>query len=338
LAKSSPTDSIVRKLFALIARSYQMLNDTQEALRTCARGLELDPEDAELWFRKAVVHRHRGESTAAEQSWRRILGLRRANQFCSVDQGIYGHLTRRNLVSLAAERGNLAEVEQLWNDVLAECPGDGEALAQLARLRRRTRSEKSPWIIVGSERAIVPTLGPDDFDPYAPLAERWITALEARVVVALGVRFGAAARALLAGARGVDGQVWGVDPLERHDVLDERFTFIQSDPMEVSHRWERVDLLHVDVDAQCEDVARKWLRDYAGKCRAIAIHHSQHPGFRLGPVIAELVGAGQWRVFEYRGNFAGWSVLVRPGETCLEMGQPNVAGRNVAGLSEAGAA
>ena len=67
LAGSAPTDSITRKLFALIARAHQMLGDSQAALRTCAEGLSLDPEDAELWFRKAVVHRHRGESSEAER-------------------------------------------------------------------------------------------------------------------------------------------------------------------------------------------------------------------------------------------------------------------------------
>ena len=77
LAGSAPSDSITRKLFALIARSHQMLGDTAAALRACAEGLSLEPEDAELLFRKAVVHRHRGESAEAEQSWRRILGLRR---------------------------------------------------------------------------------------------------------------------------------------------------------------------------------------------------------------------------------------------------------------------
>jgi tetratricopeptide (TPR) repeat protein len=123
----------VRKLFALIARAHQMRGDTQAALATCARGLEVDPNDAELWFRKAVVHRHRGECHEAEQSWRRILGLSRPDQFCSVDQGIFGHLTRRNLAILAAERGDQAEADRLWNDVLAECPGDREALAKLGR-------------------------------------------------------------------------------------------------------------------------------------------------------------------------------------------------------------
>ena len=131
LAGSAPTDSIVRKLFALIARAHQMTGDSQGALRACAQGLELDPEDAELWFRKAVVHRHRGESSEAERCWRLILTLRRPDQFCSVDQGIYGHLTRRNLAALAAERGDHAEARRLWEEVLAECPGDREALAKL---------------------------------------------------------------------------------------------------------------------------------------------------------------------------------------------------------------
>jgi hypothetical protein len=38
-----------------------------------------------------------GEVELAESYWRRILRLKRPDQFCSVDQGIYGHLTLRNL-------------------------------------------------------------------------------------------------------------------------------------------------------------------------------------------------------------------------------------------------
>jgi Flp pilus assembly protein TadD len=120
-----------------------MTGETQEALRACAAGLKLDPEDAELWFRKGVVHRHRGESADAEQCWRRILGLKRPNKFCSMDQGIYGHVTRRNLAMLAAERGDFAEAEKLWCAVLAECPGDRDALARLERPTRHGRPQAS---------------------------------------------------------------------------------------------------------------------------------------------------------------------------------------------------
>ena len=57
LARSAPTDSITRKLFALSARAHQMQGDFSAALRCCAEGLSLDKEDAELWFRKAEPRR-----------------------------------------------------------------------------------------------------------------------------------------------------------------------------------------------------------------------------------------------------------------------------------------
>ena len=118
----------------MIARAHQMLGETAAALRTCSEGLSLDDQDAELLFRKAVVHRQRGESAEAEACWRRILDLRRPEQFASLDMGIYGHLTRRNLAVLAQERGDAVEAAELWRAVLAECPGDREATARLAPL------------------------------------------------------------------------------------------------------------------------------------------------------------------------------------------------------------
>ena len=129
------------------------------------RGLKLDPEDAELWFRKAVVHRHRGESDEAEQCWRRILHCKRPDQFCSVDQGIYGHLTRRNLAALAAERGDHRRDRETVARSAGRMPGDREALAKLNGARPgRSRqpatkpggSRNSPWIVPGSRRRTVP--------------------------------------------------------------------------------------------------------------------------------------------------------------------------------------
>ncbi|WP_337175132.1 glycosyltransferase [Paludisphaera sp.] len=134
LAGSVPDDSITRKLYALIARCHQVLGDPDAALAACAEGLEIDPADAELLFRKAVVHRNRGEAGEAEACWRRVLTLHRPEKFASVDQGIYGHLTRRNLAALAGERGDLAAAGRLWSEVLDECPGDPEAVAMLNRM------------------------------------------------------------------------------------------------------------------------------------------------------------------------------------------------------------
>src|SRR5207253_11218650 len=122
-----------------------------------------------------------------------------------------------------------------------------------ARPGERPDEFTSPWIVPGSRRSMVPERGPGDFDPYTPLAAAWVEALRAAVVVELGVRFGDSTRALLEGARAVDGHVWGVDSLERHDVHDPRFTFLPADPMSVAGRWDRIDLLHVDIDPHCED-------------------------------------------------------------------------------------
>ena len=65
-----------------------------------------------------------------EACWRRILTLKRPDQFCSVDQGIYGHLTLRNLAVMAEERGDQAEARRLRRMVLDACPGDAEAMAR----------------------------------------------------------------------------------------------------------------------------------------------------------------------------------------------------------------
>jgi tetratricopeptide (TPR) repeat protein len=134
LASSASSDSITRKLYALIARSHQMLGEADRALAACAAGLAIDPEDAELLFREAVIRRNSGDRAGAEACWRRVLTLKRPEQFASLDMGIYGHLTRRNLAALAEERGDRAEALQFWNDILAECPGDRDALRARSRL------------------------------------------------------------------------------------------------------------------------------------------------------------------------------------------------------------
>jgi hypothetical protein len=66
----------------------------------------------------------------AEACWRRILTLKRPDQFCSVDQGICGHLTLRNLAVLAEERRDSGEARRLWRTVLDACPSDAEAMSQ----------------------------------------------------------------------------------------------------------------------------------------------------------------------------------------------------------------
>jgi tetratricopeptide (TPR) repeat protein len=134
LAGSASGDSITRKLHALVARAHQKLGERAEALAACAAGLEADPDDAELLFRKGVLHRLGGEPEEAGACWRRVLTLRRPERFASVDEGIYGHVTHRNLAALAEERGDWAGAAAHWSAVLAALPEDPAARGALTRL------------------------------------------------------------------------------------------------------------------------------------------------------------------------------------------------------------
>jgi GT2 family glycosyltransferase len=135
LARSAPTDSITRKLHALVAKSHQRLGEHADALAACEAGLADDPGDAELLFRKGVLRRLTGRPAEAGECWRRVLTLRRPERFASVDEGIYGHVTRRNLAALAEESGDPAGAAAYWEAVLGEVPGDADALRALRRLR-----------------------------------------------------------------------------------------------------------------------------------------------------------------------------------------------------------
>ncbi|WZP01243.1 glycosyltransferase (plasmid) [Isosphaeraceae bacterium EP7] len=317
LAGSAPSDSITRKLYALIARAHQRNGEPELALAACAEGLDAVPDDAELLFRRAVLHKFAGSPAEAEADWARILRLRRPEEFASVDPGIYGHLTRRNLALLAEERGDRAAAATRWREVLGEVPGDGEARAALARLAWDPPAlDAADWLQAGSSRKVVPMRGPGDFDPYFGIAEAWVRALDARVVVELGGRAGSSARALLAGVHATGGRLWGVDPEDNYGIADPSFTYLRAD---AAGEWASIDLLHVDTDPHTEARTRRWFDLYASKCRAIALHDAHHPDSGVGAAVRAFLASGpdSWAVFEYRGNPSGWTILVRTGDPSL---------------------
>ena len=138
LSRSGPTDSITRKLYALIAQAHQMLGEHSEARAVCASGLAVAPGDSELLFREGIVRRLQGDREGAESCWRQILeNPSRPEHFASVATGLEGHLVRRNLAVLAEERGDRPGAARLWREVQAECPGDRDADVALARLDGR---------------------------------------------------------------------------------------------------------------------------------------------------------------------------------------------------------
>lgn len=97
-------ESIQCKLYSMIAWSYQILENYAESVNICDEGLKNNPDDAELWFRKAVAYRYMRKNIEAEACWKHILTLKKPQKFGSIDKGIYGELTAQNLAIIAAER------------------------------------------------------------------------------------------------------------------------------------------------------------------------------------------------------------------------------------------
>jgi len=143
LSASSPTDSITRKLYALIAQAHQKLGEIAPALSACAEGLAIAPGDPELLFREGILRRITGDCSGAEGCWRKILEDPHPHRtFSSMSPGITGHLTRRNLAALAEEDGRCAEAVRLWKEVLLECPNDAHALSEYRRVHERMNAQE----------------------------------------------------------------------------------------------------------------------------------------------------------------------------------------------------
>jgi GT2 family glycosyltransferase/predicted Zn-dependent protease len=122
LELSHPTDSIVRKLYALIVSCHQALGQKDQALRAFQEGRQLYPDDAELLFNEAMLRQDQKDLDGAAACLRRLLEPAPANHFASVDAGLRGYKTRHNLGNIYREQGKLTEAEGEWRAVVAERP------------------------------------------------------------------------------------------------------------------------------------------------------------------------------------------------------------------------
>jgi glycosyltransferase involved in cell wall biosynthesis len=134
LASITPRDVLVRKTYVLIAQAYQMLGDSDGALAACVAGHKVAPDDAGILFSMALLRQERGDLAGAEACWRKILANGQTRRFSIASPGIGSHLARRKLAALVERRGDIPEAIRLWTEVLAECPGDPEAIQAQFRL------------------------------------------------------------------------------------------------------------------------------------------------------------------------------------------------------------
>ena len=140
--RSHPRDSIVRKLYALIAQANQKLGRAEAARAAVAEGRAHYPDDAELLFLDGVLRREAGDLAGAEAAFRQLMaGGREGNHFASVDDSLRGIKARHNLAVVCLETGRVGEAVAEWRAVTAADPGFVPAWVGLgeATLRARNR-------------------------------------------------------------------------------------------------------------------------------------------------------------------------------------------------------
>jgi GT2 family glycosyltransferase/Flp pilus assembly protein TadD len=123
LARSGPSDSIVRKLYALIASCHRALGQHKEALATFAEGRSVCPGDAELLFSEARLLADLGDFRAAEASCLELLATRPGQHFASVIPGLREFRGRELLATIYDRQQRHQEALAQWRLVTGEWPG-----------------------------------------------------------------------------------------------------------------------------------------------------------------------------------------------------------------------
>jgi GT2 family glycosyltransferase len=131
LARSHVTDSIVRKLYGLIAAAQKKLGQFQEALLTCIEGRRHYPQDAELLYREALLRREAQDLPGAAACLEKLLGEKEAEHFASIDPALRGEKARLALSLVYREQGRFEKAESLILNAMAK---EGESLSSLVEL------------------------------------------------------------------------------------------------------------------------------------------------------------------------------------------------------------
>lgn len=135
---SGPTDSQLRKAYALLCGAYRRTGREQEAVQVCDRGLQCCPDDPELLFNRGLCLHSLGRLQEAVSSYKQILegGATRA-QLGSVDTGILGFKSRHNLGAIYLDMGLPSEAEEQFRLAVTESPEFLDAWLVLVELLAR---------------------------------------------------------------------------------------------------------------------------------------------------------------------------------------------------------
>ena len=122
IVNSQPSESHLRKAYALLIYSQMQLKRLDEAEATCRAALELFPLDDELRFRFGVLLHELGQFEESAAVYRFLLTQGEERHFTSVDQDLTGYKTRQNLAVVLGDSGHYADAEQEWRQVVTLTP------------------------------------------------------------------------------------------------------------------------------------------------------------------------------------------------------------------------
>lgn len=131
LEVSNPTDSQVRKAYALLALSLRELGRETEAKETLEMGLEVTPDDPELHFHLGHLLSALGDHAKAKDHYLRTLQANPDDHFSSLDTGILGFKTYHNLGSVCALLQDYPETRRWWFKALEASPASFPTLLSL---------------------------------------------------------------------------------------------------------------------------------------------------------------------------------------------------------------
>jgi tetratricopeptide (TPR) repeat protein len=134
LERSRPSDSIVRKLYALISGSHASLGRLSEALAACREGRAVIPDDPELVYREALLHKRLGNYPASEACCWELLSLKPGPHFASVSPGLRGWRGRHELADVLYLQRMLPEARAQWLQVVREEPAHVPSWLGLAQV------------------------------------------------------------------------------------------------------------------------------------------------------------------------------------------------------------
>ncbi len=135
LELSPPTLSLVRKLYALLAKGHLQAGESHQSLATARAGLERYPDDVELLSITAGLLAESGDLRGAEQSLRRILDSSTTDYFAaSLDTGLRSYKARHHLARIHRAQLRDQDAEAEWRLALSERPDFAPALVDLGAL------------------------------------------------------------------------------------------------------------------------------------------------------------------------------------------------------------